>query len=117
MKSLTKVATIIGAVSLIGAASLSAHAGTITDNQAQPIEADVQPTQHEVQMELTSVGQRLHTIEKASEVNPVAERDFVSAQRSYGEGYYENAQAQAFAADAAISPAPNWMERENVTAR
>jgi hypothetical protein len=113
MKAFKTTAAIVGAVSLIGAASWSASAGTISDAQGQPIEADVQPTAHQVQLELSAIGHRLHTTQHASESNPVAERDFVSAERSYGQGYYENAQAQAFAADAAIAPAPNWLDQQN----
>jgi hypothetical protein len=117
MKNFKAFAAFVGAVSLIGAASYSVSAGTVSNSQAQPVEADVQPTQQQVQSELSAIGHRLHTSEFASESNPAAERDFVSAQRSFGKGYYENAQAQAFAADAAIAPAPNWMDRENGISR
>jgi hypothetical protein len=117
MKTFKTFASIVGAASLIVAASLPVAAGTIANGDAQPIEADVQPTQHEVQLELSAIGHRLHITEKASESNPAAERDFVSAQRSFGEGYYENAQAQALSADAAIAPAPNWLDRSNSVSR
>ena len=117
MKTFRTVATFVGAVSLIGAASFPVSAGTISNSQAQPIEADVQPTPQQLQSELSAIGHRLHITEQASESNPVAERDFVSAERSYSQGYYENAQAQAFAADAAIAPAPNWVDRDNGISR
>jgi hypothetical protein len=117
MKNFKAVAAFVGAVSLIGAASYSVSAGTISNGQTQPVEADVQPTAQQLQSELSAIGHRLHTSEFASESNPTAERDFVAAERSYGQGFYENAQAQAFAADAAIAPAPNWMGRENGISR
>jgi hypothetical protein len=95
MKFINSATTILGAISLIGAATIPAAAFVAPEVHVETIEVEVLPTSQEVGSQLQEVGQRLRQAELASAYNPAVDRDFVAAQRDYQEGRYEDAIAQA----------------------
>ncbi len=115
MKLINSATTILGAISLIGAAAIPATAFVAPEVHVETIDIEVLPTPQEVGSQLQEVAQRLHQAELASASNPAADRDFIAAQRSYQEGWYEDAMRQARAADQAIVVAPNWIDQNNPT--
>lgn len=73
-----------------------------------PYDAVVLPTPQQVQIELTSVGQRLKDAEMASFYSPIAENDYLEAERMYQFGNYDQAGDEAQAAAATLPEIPNW---------
>jgi hypothetical protein len=66
------------------------------------------PTQNQVQVELAKVGNRLKQDERSSFYSPVAESDYLEAQRQFAFGQYDRASADAEAAAASLPDIPNW---------
>jgi hypothetical protein len=73
-----------------------------------PYDAEVMPTPDEVQIEITAVGTRLRQDERSSFYSPVAESDYLEAQRQFAFGQYDRASKDAEAAAASLPEIPNW---------
>ena len=73
-----------------------------------PYDAEVMPTPGEVQIEITAIGDRLRQDERSSFYSPVAESDYLDAQRQFAFGQYDRASEDAEAAAASLPDIPNW---------
>jgi hypothetical protein len=71
-------------------------------------DAVVLPTSEQVQAELTAVGDRLRSDERASLYSPTAESEYLDAERDFKFGQYDHAAAAAQAAAASLPDTPNW---------
>ncbi|HKV55903.1 MAG TPA: hypothetical protein VJN94_14820 [Candidatus Binataceae bacterium] len=103
-QSPSKTAAIIGAVALMGATALPAWSG----QSAMFDDAVVLPTQQETQQVLGEAGERMRNAALASFESPVADSDYLAAQRDYEFGRYEQAMSDAQAAEQALPDLPNW---------
>ena len=109
----SKTAAIFGAVVLMGASSLPAWPA-----QSVPYDdAVVLPTQQETQKVLSEAGGRIHEAALASFESPVAQSDYLAAQRDYEFGRYEQAVTDAQAAERALPDLPNWDGNQVITAK
>jgi hypothetical protein len=84
-------------------------------SQMQEITADVVPTQDQVQRELTDLHERLQAAEKASFYSPKAEREYLTAQRMYEFGRYDEAIEHAQIGERALPEIPNWVTPVSAT--
>jgi hypothetical protein len=75
-----------------------------------PYDAEVMPTPSQVQLELTAVGDRIRHDEQSSFYSPVAEGDYLEAQRQFSFGQYDRAAEDAEAAAASLPQIPNWRD-------
>ncbi len=107
MKNLKTIIVVAGAAAFFGAAALPASA--FDTNQVPAITADVVPTQQQIQQQLSDLHARLLAAKEAGSDNPVAESNYLAAQRMFEFGRYDTAARDIGAARAALLPIPNWM--------
>jgi hypothetical protein len=88
--------------------SQPASASQASADVPAPYDAEVMPTPDQVQLELTAVGNRLRQDEQSSFYSPVAESDYLEAQRQFAFGQYDRASQDAEAAAASLPDIPNW---------
>jgi hypothetical protein len=72
-------------------------------------DAVVLPTQQETQRAISEAGQRIAEARLASFDSPVADSDYLAAERDYDFGRYDQAVADATAAEKALPDNPNWI--------
>lgn len=107
MRNFRAIVAVTSALGLFGAAAFPAAA--FDANQVQAIWADVVPTQTQVQRQLSDLHARIIAMEDAGSYNPVAENEYLAAQRMFKFGRYDAAARDANAATAALPPPPNWI--------
>lgn len=88
--------------------SQSPSASAPSNEVPVPYDAEVMPTQDQVQIELTAVGARLRQDEQSSFYSPVAESDYLEAKRQFAFGQYDRASEDAEAAASSLPDIPNW---------
>ena len=71
-------------------------------------DAEIMPTSDQVQLQIAAVGDRLRQDEQSSFYSPVAESDYLEAQRQFAFGQYDRASEDADAAVASLPEIPNW---------
>ena len=103
-------AALVAAITFVGASVGPALAFVSADGAVPALQADVMPTQGEVQAQLSAVGEQLHEDELASVSATNAQADYVAAERSYELGRYWDAYNQAVAAEHELPQTPNWID-------
>ncbi|MBE3604153.1 hypothetical protein IMX07_11010 [bacterium] len=107
MKNLKAIVVVAGAAAFFCAAAIPAFA--FDTNQVPVITADVVPTQQQIQQQLSDLHARLLAAKEAGSDNPVAESNYLEAQRMYEFGRYDTAARDISVAKAALLPIPNWL--------
>ncbi len=96
-------------LTLAATAALPAAAFEASSNQTQPINAEFVPTQEEVQIELTSLHERLGDAQRSSFYSAEASSEYLDAQRYFQFGRYDEALDDARMAEKSLPPIPNWV--------
>jgi hypothetical protein len=109
MKVRKHVVSAVAVLTLAGTAALPVGAFEAPSNQTQAINAELVPTQEEVQTELTDLHQRLDAAQRSSFYSAEASSEYLDAQRYYKFGRYDEALDDARDAEKALPPIPNWV--------
>jgi len=99
---------IIAGLALAGTATLPAWAFQSANDEVQAINAELVPTNQEVQAELSRLNERLEAGRKASFYSATASSEYLAAKRYYEFGRYDEAIAHAQAGESALPSIPNW---------
>jgi hypothetical protein len=105
-----RTAALVAAVSFLGVGVGPALAFVSVTGPAPALEAEVMPSQGEVQAQLSAVGAQLHEDELASVSATNAQADYEAAEHSYQLGRYWEAYNQAVAAEHELPQTPNWID-------
>ena len=110
MSLIKRTAVLATAVSFLGAGVGPALAFVSASGPVPALEAEVMPSQGEVQATLSAVGEKLREAQLASVSATSAQSDYEAAQHSYQLGRYWEAYNQAVAAEHELPQTPNWID-------
>jgi hypothetical protein len=110
ISTIKRSATLVAAISFLSVSVAPALAFVSADGPVPALQADVMPTQSEVQAQLSSVGEQLREDELASVSATNAQADYQAAEHSYQLGRYWDAYNQAVAAEHELPQTPNWID-------